>query len=76
MRNLLGALLGAAIDRRDGDSGIKGAMIGFAAQRGLRTAIPMLATYAVGWAIVHGARRAWAGVGRGDAEPRPEGRRE
>jgi hypothetical protein len=32
----LGALVGAAIDRRDGDSGLKGALIGASAGRVLK----------------------------------------
>jgi hypothetical protein len=33
IRGLIGALLGAEIDRRDGDSGLKGAAIGLIASR-------------------------------------------
>ncbi len=33
IRGLIGALLGAEIDRRDGDSGLKGAAIGLVASR-------------------------------------------
>lgn len=40
MSNLIGALIGAAIDRRDGDSGIKGAIIGSAAEGAIRIAAP------------------------------------
>lgn len=31
--NVLGMLVGAAIDRRDGDSGVKGAIEGYLVQR-------------------------------------------
>ena len=36
MANLLGALIGAAIDREDGDSGIKGAIVGTVAESAAR----------------------------------------
>lgn len=45
---MLGALIGAAIDRSDGDSGIKGAVIGAVAAR----AIAALPTVAVGLVIL------------------------
>jgi len=59
MANLLGALVGAAIDRQDGDSGIKGAIIGTMAEAMVRVMIPIAATYAIGWAVQFGARKAW-----------------
>jgi hypothetical protein len=59
MANLMGALIGAAIDRRDGDSGIKGAIIGSLAQGTLKILAPIAATYALGWAVQFGARKAW-----------------
>jgi hypothetical protein len=64
MSNLLGALIGAAIDRGDGDSGIKGAIIGSVAEGAIRVAAPIVATYALGWAVQYGVRKAWhAAVG-------------
>ena len=62
MSNLLGALIGAAIDRGDGDSGIKGAIIGSLAEGVIRVAAPIVATYALGWAVQYGARKAWRAV--------------
>ena len=59
MSNLIGALIGAMIDRSDGDSGIKGAVVGSLSQRLLSTAIPFVATVAVGWAIT-----SWLKAGR------------
>ena len=59
MANLLGALIGAAIDRGDGDSGIKGAIIGTVAETVIRAAAPIVATYALGWAVQYGIRKAW-----------------
>ena len=57
MASMGGALVGAAIDRSDGDSGIKGALIGTIAVGAARAALPLVATYAVGWAVIYGARR-------------------
>lgn len=62
MSNLIGALIGAAIDRRDGDSGIKGAIIGGVAQSAIRVAAPIVVTYALGWAVQYGVRKAWQGI--------------
>ena len=59
MANLLGALIGAAIDRGDGDSGIKGAIIGSVAESAIRVAAPLIATWALGWAVQYGVRKAW-----------------
>jgi hypothetical protein len=59
MSNLIGALIGAAIDRGDGDSGIKGAIVGSLAEGAIRIAAPVLATYALGWAVQFGVRKAW-----------------
>lgn len=64
MSNLLGALIGAAIDRRDGDSGIKGAIVGTVAEGAIKVLAPIVATYALGWAVQYGVRKAWhAAVG-------------
>ena len=62
MSNLIGALIGAAIDRRDGDSGIKGAIVGSVAQGAIRVAAPIAITYALGWAVQYGVRKAWQGI--------------
>jgi hypothetical protein len=59
MANLLGALIGAAIDREDGDSGIKGAIIGTVAETAIRVLAPVVATYALGWAVQYGIRKGW-----------------
>jgi hypothetical protein len=59
MANLLGALIGAAIDREDGDSGIKGAIVGTIAETAIRTLAPIAATYALGWAVQYGIRKGW-----------------
>ncbi|GAA4828255.1 hypothetical protein GCM10023232_28490 [Sphingosinicella ginsenosidimutans] len=70
MANLLGALIGAAIDRGDGDSGIKGAIVGTIAESAIRAALPIAATWALGWAVQYGARKAWqAAVGHDPVDP-------
>lgn len=55
--NMLGMLVGAAIDRRDGDSGIKGALEGYLIQGALRVLAPIAITYAIGWGVQYGIRR-------------------
>ncbi len=57
MSNFIGALIGAAIDRQDGDSGLKGAIVGTVAESAIRIALPVVATYAVGWAVLYGIER-------------------
>ena len=70
MSNVIGALVGAAIDRQDGDSGIKGAIIGTVAQTAIRAALPIVVTYAVGWAVLYGASKlVHAASGNGDEVP-------
>ena len=73
MANLLGAMIGAAIDRGDGDSGIKGAIVGTVAEGAIRLLAPVVATWALGWAVQYGLRKAWhAATG---ADPGDEGGR-
>ena len=62
MANLLGALIGAAIDRQDGDSGIKGAIIGSVAESAIRAVAPLVATFALGWAVQYGIRKGWHAI--------------
>jgi len=59
MANLLGALIGAAIDRDEGGSGIKGAIEGTIAEAAIRTLVPIAASYALGWAVQYGVRKGW-----------------
>ena len=35
IRSILGAMIGSRIDRRDGRGGVKGAVLGYAAQRAI-----------------------------------------
>ena len=69
MANLLGALIGAAIDRGDGDSGIKGAIIGTVAEKAIRGIAPVVATWALGWAVQYGIRKAWHAATGNDPAP-------
>ncbi|UAK24899.1 hypothetical protein [Sphingomonas nostoxanthinifaciens] len=55
--NMLGMLVGAAIDREDGDSGIKGALGGYLVEGGLKLVAPLLVTYAIGWGVQYGIRK-------------------
>ena len=73
MANLLGAMIGAAIDRGDGDSGIKGMIVGSVAEGAIRLLAPVVATWALGWAVQYGVRKAWHAVT--GADPVDEGGR-
>ena len=53
MSNFLGAFIGAAIDRQDGDSGIKGAVLGALTQGAIKIAVPVILLGAAGLAIRH-----------------------
>lgn len=74
MSNLAAMLIGAAIDRRDGDSGVKGAITGLLAASAVRVAVPIIATYAVGWLVLKGAGKLAekAGFGNGDDDRRAQ----
>ena len=56
---LFGALVGAAIDRTDGDSGIKGAIIGATLSKLASVVAPLAVTFAIGWAVQKAAGAAW-----------------
>ena len=58
----LGALAGAAIDRQDGDTGIKGAIIGAVTEKTMRIVAPLAVTIAIGLAVQYGAKRALAAI--------------
>ncbi|HEX2017980.1 MAG TPA: hypothetical protein VGO17_03490 [Aurantimonas sp.] len=66
MANLLGALIGAAIDRGDGDSGIKGAIIGTVAESAIKGLAPIAATYALGWGVQYAIRKGWHAISGSD----------
>jgi len=56
--NMLGMLVGAAIDRRDGSGGVKGAVEGYLAEGALKHVAPLVVTFAIGWGVQYLARRA------------------
>ncbi|WP_407696468.1 hypothetical protein [Sphingomonas abietis] len=58
MNNMLGMLVGATIDREDGDSGIEGAITGYLAEGALKIVAPLVVTFAIGWGVQFLARRA------------------
>jgi len=62
MSNFLGAMIGAAIDRKDGDSGLKGAIVGTVAESALKAAIPIVATYALGWTVQYSVSKLWQSI--------------
>ena len=69
---MLGALVGAAIDRTDGDSGIKGAIIGASLSKLASVVAPLAVTFVIGWAVQKAAGAAWDAVpdiGGNDTNP-------
>jgi len=58
MKNILGTAMGAAIDRRDGDSGIKGALLGYLASGAVKTVAKLGLVAAIGAGAIGLARRA------------------
>lgn len=56
--NMLGMLIGAAIDREDGNSGILGAIEGGLIEGALKLVAPLVVTFAIGWGVQFLARRA------------------
>lgn len=73
MANLLGALIGAAIDRQDGDSGVKGMILGTVGETAIRALAPLVATYALGWAVQYGIRKGWQALVGDDPVDRDTG---
>jgi hypothetical protein len=55
-KNLLGILIGAALDRRDGDSGAKGAVEGYMIEGALKLVVPLAITFAIGWGVQKAVR--------------------
>jgi hypothetical protein len=58
--NVLGLLIGAAIDRDEGGEGIAGALEGYMIEGAVRAVAPLLVTFAIGWGVQFLARRAFA----------------
>ncbi|CAM8640599.1 MULTISPECIES: hypothetical protein [Sphingobium] len=57
MKNLIGTTIGAAIDRKDGDSGVKGAILGYAASGAAKTLGKLGLLAAIGYGAVNLVRR-------------------
>jgi len=61
MKNIVGTVIGAAIDRKDGDSGVKGAVLGYVASGAVKTVAKIGTLAAIGYGLVSlvrkGARR-------------------
>jgi hypothetical protein len=57
----IGALVGGAIDSMTGndDSNADGAIIGAVTANVLKVAVPLAATFAVGWLVLRGIGAAW-----------------
>lgn len=62
MANLLGAMIGAAMDREEGGSGIKGAIEGTIAEWAIRRIAPIIATYMLGRMVEYGVRKGWQAI--------------
>ncbi|MET0269452.1 MAG: hypothetical protein ABW173_03385 [Sphingomonas sp.] len=60
--NIVGMAIGAAIDRRDGDSGVGGAIGGYLAQELVEVVTPLIVTFAIGWGVQFLARRAFTAI--------------
>ncbi len=69
--NVLGILVGAAIDREDGDSGVKGAIEGYLIEGAIKIVAPLVVTFAIGWGVQYLARRALHAV-TGDPDLGPK----
>ncbi|WP_419828227.1 hypothetical protein [Sphingomonas sp.] len=55
--NWLGLLVGAALDREDGGSGVMGAIEGTVIEGAVKLVTPLVVTFAIGWAVQYGLRR-------------------
>ena len=60
--NVLGLLIGGAIDRDEGGEGIAGALEGYMIEGAVRAVAPLLVTFAIGWGVQFLARRAFAAL--------------
>ncbi|MCE7797111.1 hypothetical protein LWE61_11135 [Sphingobium sufflavum] len=58
MKNLVGTAIGAAIDRKDGDSGVKGAILGYLTSGAVKSVLKLGLFAAVGAGAVGLARHA------------------
>lgn len=56
MKNIVGTVIGAAIDRKDGDSGVKGAILGYVTSGAIKTVAKIGTLAAVGYGVFSLAR--------------------
>jgi hypothetical protein len=57
MKHIIGPVIGAAIDRKDGDNGVKGAILGYVASGVIKTVAKLGLLAAIGGAVVTLAKR-------------------
>lgn len=57
MENLIATAIGASIDREDGDSGVKGAVLGYVAAATVKSVVRLGAFAALGYGAYRVARR-------------------
>ena len=69
MSNTAGAVVGALIDRRDGDSGVKGAIGGSLAEGGLKKLVPVLGAIAFAFGARYVLKRFGADYGNDPVAP-------
>ena len=56
----IGAIVGAAIDGMSGDDGVgDGAIVGAITANVLKFTVPVVVTYAIGWAVLYGIGQAF-----------------
>ncbi|WIA58010.1 hypothetical protein N6H05_09525 [Sphingobium sp. WTD-1] len=56
LTDIIGAVIGSKIDQKDGDSGVKGAVLGYFAPRVVGTFIKVSVLAAVGYGVVKAAQ--------------------
>ncbi|WP_312313149.1 hypothetical protein [Sphingobium yanoikuyae] len=56
LTDIIGAVIGSKIDQKDGDSGVKGAVLGYFAPRLVGTVIKVGVLAAVGYGVVKAAQ--------------------
>jgi len=57
MKHIIGPVIGAAIDRKDGDSGVKGAILGYVVSGAIKTVAKLGLLAAIGGGILALAKR-------------------
>ncbi len=73
VNNVLGILMGAAIDRKDGDSGVKGAITGYLAEGAIKVIAPLAVTFAIGFGIQYLVRRGVSAITGEDHKAQRQG---